>query len=201
MSAKPTTRRVVDRRNRDVDVIDAAVEVFYAKGYSAASIQDVADLVGVLKGSLYHYISSKEELLFRIFEGSHEQAMQLMNDITQRDLPPKQRLDAYLNEIVHWYLSNVERVSLYFNEWRYLTGDYADAVRKHRKVFADFVRDILEEASDELRPGVDLRLATVYILGAINYIPLWYRKTGPYSAARVAQEFSSMSLHLAFADD
>lgn len=201
MPAKPTTRRVVDRRNREADVIDAAVEVFYAKGYSAASVQDVADLVGVLKGSLYHYISSKEDLLFRIFEGSHKQAMQLMDDVSKRDLPPKQRLETYLNELVHWYLGNVERVSLYFNEWRYLTGDNADAVRKHRKVFADFVREILDEASDELRPGVDQRLATFYILGAINYIPLWYRKTGPYSAARVAQDFSSMSLHLAFADN
>lgn len=200
MPATPTTRRVVDRRNRDAAVIDAAVEVFYAKGYSAASIQDVADLVGVLKGSLYHYISSKEDLLFRIFEGSHQQAVQIMADVTERDLPPKQRLEAYLNEIVHWYLGNVERVSLYFNEWRYLTGDNAAAVRKHRKVFADYVREILEEAGEDFRPGVDQRLATFYILGAINNIPVWYRKTGPYSPARVAQEFSSMSLCLAFVD-
>lgn len=200
MPANQKTRRVVDRRNREDEVINAAVEIFYAKGYSAASIQDVADRVGVLKGSLYHYISSKEDLLFRIFEGSHEQAVQLMADITERNLPPRQRLEAYLNEIVHWYLGNVERVSLYFNEWRYLTGENAAAVRKHRKVFADFVREILEEASEDLRPGVDQRLATFYILGAINNIPVWYRKTGPYSQARVAQEFSSMSLYLAFAD-
>lgn len=201
MAAKPTTRRVVDRRNRETEVLDAAIEVFYAKGYSAASVQDVADLVGVLKGSLYHYISSKEDLLFRIFEGSHEQAIELMAGISERNLPPKQRLEAYLNEIVHWYLGNVERVSLYFNEWRYLTGENAVAVRKHRKVFADFVREILEEAGDELRPSVDQRLAAFYILGAINNIPVWYRRTGPYSAARVAQEFASMSSFLAFKDD
>lgn len=200
MAAK-TTRRVVDRRNRETEVVDAAVEVFYAKGYSAASIQDVADLVGVLKGSLYHYISSKEDLLFRIFEGSHEQAVALMADINGRNLPPRQRLEAYLNELVHWYLGNVERVSLYFNEWRYLTGDNATAVRKHRKVFADFVRDILDEDNEQLRPGVDHRLATFYIMGAINNIPVWYRKTGPYSAARVAQEFATMSMFVAYADD
>src|SRR4051812_25001793 len=52
------------KRNREAEVIDAAVEVFFEKGYSAASIQDVADRVGVLKGSLYYYIDSKEDLLF-----------------------------------------------------------------------------------------------------------------------------------------
>ena len=47
------------RPNREADVIDAAIEVFYQRGYAAATIQDVADKVGVLKGSLYYYIDSK----------------------------------------------------------------------------------------------------------------------------------------------
>ena len=58
------------RRNRGQDVIEAAIRVFHKKGYASASIQDVAAEVGVLKGSLYHYIDSKEDLLARIFEDS-----------------------------------------------------------------------------------------------------------------------------------
>jgi DNA-binding transcriptional regulator YbjK len=58
------------RRNRSDEILQAAIEIFHQKGYAAASIQDVADTVGVLKGSLYHYIDSKEDLLARIFEGS-----------------------------------------------------------------------------------------------------------------------------------
>lgn len=200
MPTEPKARRTNDRRNRESEVLDAAIQVFYAKGYSAASVQDVADKVGVLKGSLYHYMSSKEDLLFRICAGSHAQAVAIMDDIDGRGLPPRQRLEAFLNEIVHWYLGNVERCSLYFNEWRYLTGDNAAEVRKHRRVFSDYVRSALADAADELRPGVDDHLATFYILGAINHIPVWYRKTGPYSAARVATEFVAMSIALAFAD-
>ena len=66
----PEQRRPVDRRNREHEVVEAAVKVFYEKGYAASTIQDVADVVGVLKGSLYHYISSKEDLLFRILQQS-----------------------------------------------------------------------------------------------------------------------------------
>ena len=201
MPVAPKERRTVDRRNRESEVLAAAVQVFYAKGYSAASVQDVADVVGVLKGSLYHYISSKEDLLFRICSDSQNQAVSIMDEVTKRDLPPRLRLETFLNEIIHWYLANIERVSLYFNEWRYLTGDNATEVRKHRKVFSDYVRGCLEDEGARLRPGVDSRLATFYIIGAINNIPVWYRPTGPYSAARVATEFAAMSTALALADD
>lgn len=57
---------------RQADVTQAAVEIFWQKGYRVASIQDVADQVGVLKGSLYDYSESKEDLLWRVIEdGSH----------------------------------------------------------------------------------------------------------------------------------
>lgn len=193
-------RRGADRRNRDSEVIDAAVEVFYAKGYSAASIQDVADIVGLLKGSLYHYISSKEDLLFRIFAGSHQQALEIMQEVNARDLPPKEHLSAYLHEIVLWYIANVQRVSLYFNEWRYLTGENAEAVRRQRREFSDYVHAILAKSHDDLRPDTDVKLATFFILGAINNIPVWYRKSGAYSASRVASSFAAMSCRSLFTD-
>jgi AcrR family transcriptional regulator len=201
MAQAPAVRRTGDRRNRDAEVLKAGIQVFYEKGYAAASVQDVADAVGVLKGSLYHYIDSKEDLLLRIFQGSHAQALEIMGDVGSRNLPPRQWLEAYLNEIVHWYLGNIERVSLYFNEWRYLTGDNAEVVRNHRRIFSQYVRDILEAGADDLRPSNDLRLATFYILGAINNIPIWYKRSGPYSAARVASDFASMSVALAFKDN
>jgi AcrR family transcriptional regulator len=193
-------RRSSDRRNRDSEVLQAAIKVFFEKGYAAASVQDVADVVGVLKGSLYHYISSKEDLLLRIFDGSHTQAVQIMEALASRNLPPRQWLESYLNEIVHWYLANIERVSLYFNEWHYLTGENAETVRKHRRVFSQYIRDILEAAPGDLRPGVDPRLATYFILGAVNNIPVWYKRNGPYSAARVASEYASMAVAVVFTE-
>ena len=69
----PTKGQATDnrqRRNRSQDVLEAAVRVFHKKGYASSSIQDIADEVGVLKGSLYHYIDSKEDLLARLFEDS-----------------------------------------------------------------------------------------------------------------------------------
>src|SRR5579875_3080078 len=48
------------------DIVAAAAKVFRTKGYHAATVQDIADEVGILKGSLYHHLDSKEELLYLV---------------------------------------------------------------------------------------------------------------------------------------
>src|SRR6266478_6856581 len=48
------------------DIVSAAAKVFRTKGYHAATVRDIADEVGILKGSLYHHFDSKEELLYLV---------------------------------------------------------------------------------------------------------------------------------------
>ena len=59
---KPGPGSLNGNRARDREVIEAAVKIFWEKGYANASVQDVADALGMLKGSLYYYIDSKERL-------------------------------------------------------------------------------------------------------------------------------------------
>src|SRR6201990_3672250 len=61
------------REERWSELIEVATDVFYAKGYDAASLQDIADRLGMLKGSLYYYIQSKEELLSDIIQTMHDE--------------------------------------------------------------------------------------------------------------------------------
>jgi AcrR family transcriptional regulator len=186
------------RRNRDAEIIDAAIEVFSRKGFAAASMQDVADAVGLLKGSLYHYISSKEEMLFRIFDESHRQGSAIMEEVAALDLPPLDRLHAYFARYVHWYLDNVERVSLYFKEWRYLEGERRKTVVDQGRIYARFVRGLIEEAqaAGDVDPSVDAKLASFYIMGAVNAVPDWYHRDGRYSAATIARRYADLSVHV-----
>src|ERR1700742_4859609 len=110
------------RRNRSQDVLEAAVRVFHKKGYASASIQDIADEVGVLKGSLYHYIDSKEDLLARLFEDSAEHFLAMLDEPGGPNAPPVERLSRFAYACSYWYLQNIERVTIYANEWKHLTG-------------------------------------------------------------------------------
>lgn len=196
MATANSAKRPIDRRNRDTDVVDAAIGVFYAKGYAASTIQEVADAVGVLKGSLYHYISSKEDLLFRILQESHTQARATMTEVATLDLTPIERLRTYLERTYLWYLAHPERVSVYFNQRHHLTGENRAEMRVQMREFEHYLRELLAEAkgAGSLRAELDLKLASFFLLGALNSLPSWYRTGGAYAPERIAAEFTDMSM-------
>ena len=197
--ATPTAPRVAaDRRNRDAEIVEAAIQVFYAKGFAASTMQDVADAVGVLKGSLYHYISSKEDLLFRILQESHAQARELMSEVAGLDLAALDRLRIYLERMYLWYMANIERVSVYLNQQHHLTGTNAAEMRLQAREFEQFLRELLAEAKGAGTIGghVDLKLAAFFMLGALNSLPRWYRTGGSYAPEHIASEFAAMSLRV-----
>lgn len=166
------------RRNRRTDVLEAAIEVFCRKGYSASSVQDVADSVGVLKGSLYYYIKSKEELLAEIVDDVHQRSRRILDDVVALDVPPLERVRTYIERHVEWYLEHVEEVTVYFRDWRYLTGERLALAAERRRGYDRVVRDLIVAAQDDgdVDPGVDPKYASFYVLAAVNHVPDWYRR-------------------------
>jgi AcrR family transcriptional regulator len=189
-SGKPGVRR----RNRRADVVEAAIKVFHEKGYASASIQDVADAVGVLKGSLYHYIDSKEDLLARIFEESDAQSFALMEQSHDLDLSAVERLRWFGRSWSLWYLENVERAAIYVNEWKHLSGQRLKDVLKTRHEYDARVAEIIDDVklAGDASPDLDVRYATFFVLTAINGLPTWYRRRGPDPAEHIAEVYADM---------
>jgi TetR/AcrR family transcriptional regulator, cholesterol catabolism regulator len=182
------------RRNRQQDVIEAAIRVFHKKGYRSASIQDVAAEVGVLKGSLYHYIDSKEDLLARIFEDSAGKFETMLLDASGLDASPVERLRSFARECSLWYLQNIERVAIYVKEWQHLSGRRLKEVVRIRtdyeRSLAGLIGDV--KAAGEASPDLDVDHATYFIFGALNGLPDWYRRRGPDPAERIADGYAGM---------
>lgn len=184
------------RRNREAEVLQAAIKVFWEKGYSAASIQDVANEVGVLKGSLYHYIESKEALLMRVMDAAHAQSMALIDEIAALEAPPLLRLHTYFRRHVKWYLDSVEHASVFFHDWRFLTGERLEIVKARRDSYERFIRDLIEDAqrSGDVDPGMPSKYALLYVLGAVNAVPDWYRRSGRDSADKIAGLYADLTI-------
>lgn len=186
------------KRNREAEVIAAATEVFFEKGYPAASIQDVADRVGVLKGSLYYYIDSKEDLLFRIVENVHEQSTAILETVSQLDTSPIERLHVYIQRHVEWYLDNVTEVSVFFREWRHLTEERLKVAHERRRGYERIVREMIAkaQAAGSINQDVDPKYASMYVLAAVNAVPDWYNPRGRDSAGRIAAAYADMTVGL-----
>jgi AcrR family transcriptional regulator len=182
------------RRNRRQDVLEAAIRVFHKKGYASASIQDVAEEVGVLKGSLYHYIDSKEDLLARIFEDSAGHFLEMLEEASGLDERPVERLRSFGRACSLWYLQNVERVAIYATQWKHLTGRRRKEVVKIREDYERRLAGLIGEVRDagEGAPDLDVNFATYFIFGALNALPDWYRRRGPDSAEHIADIYAEL---------
>jgi TetR/AcrR family transcriptional regulator, cholesterol catabolism regulator len=190
--AKPSLRR----QNREAQLIEAATEIFSRRGYAAASIQEVADAVGMLKGSLYHYIGSKEELLYAIFDEAHREAETLMAATSSMDAAATDKLRFYTKNLVLNALGSLDRTSLYFRDWRHLTGDKLDALVMQRKQYESFARGLVNDVFKEagIEPTVKPKYVSFFVLGGINWLADWYRPGGNDSAASVADGFAELVL-------
>lgn len=186
------------RRNRGAEVTAAAIKIFNEKGYAGAAIQDIADRVGVLKGSLYHYIDSKEDLLARIFEESDEMSFSLMEESRKLDVPAVERLHRFAHSWSLWYLENIERTAIYVNEWKHLTGPRLKKVMQRRREYEARVTEIIDDVKEEgqAAPDLNVRYACFFVLTAINGLPTWYRRGGPDSAENIADAYADLIVGL-----
>lgn len=172
-TARPGKPR--ERFNRDDHVIAATIEVMSEKGYGSTSIQEVADRVGVLKGSLYHYFKSKEGLLFRILEESHNQIRQVQQDVAELDLPPLEHLLKLVELSSEWYLANIDRSNIFFTEMKHLKGDRLIAAKSWGRAFERSIGDqvIAGQADGSIRSDLDQRLVSRFIIQSVNNVRFW----------------------------
>jgi TetR/AcrR family transcriptional regulator, cholesterol catabolism regulator len=185
-------------RTRDSEVLEKAIGVFYRKGFAATSIQDLADELGMLKSSLYYYITSKDALLRRIFEDSHAGAMEVVERVEAMDAPPLERIHAYLQQYAEWFLENSERASLYAREWRYLTGEFYDEVAAQRSYYDDVLIRLIDEAKEAgaIPPGLPTRYAGYFVLGSVSSLTDWYRPSGSDDPHTIATVWADMGMRL-----
>jgi TetR/AcrR family transcriptional regulator, cholesterol catabolism regulator len=190
--------RGAKRSSRQAEVTQAAVEIFAQKGYRAASIQDVADGVGVLKGSLYYYIDSKEDLLWRIIEDVHKEWAEILQQAGSTNAEPVEQIHAFIRLHIEWYLTNVKEVTVFFREWRHLTGDRLKTVKARRRRYEQVIHDMMQAAQDAgaVSPELDLHYAARYVLAAVNAVPDWYRASGADSPSDIARAYADMTVGL-----
>jgi AcrR family transcriptional regulator len=176
---------------REEEIRAAAFRIFREKGYHGTSMQDIADEVGLLKGSLYHYISSKEALLGRLFEGALESTLVDLGEIAKRD----DTAGARLREMVRTYalavVSNLDAVGVFLREWRELPAKELAVVRERRRAMRRLFERVIETGmrSGEFARG-DAKLATLAILGMCNWMYEWYRPRGRKGADAIADELA-----------
>lgn len=185
-------------RKRDAEVLEAAAKVFADRGYSEASVQDVADELGILKGSLYHYIDTKEDLLFWLLEDVHDDVEKILEDVTaEEDLDPLERLSLYVRSQVLYNLDNLQRISIYYHDVDRLSAERLEVILDQRHHHERFVGGLIREAQAAglADDSLDPRVLTNCLFGTVIWTYRWYRPNGRISREKIASLCSSFALN------
>ncbi len=161
-------------------IIDAAMHLFGKQGYTGTSMRDIASAVGVLPGSLYAHIDSKEALLVQIVDDGINRFLAAVRPHVGSSKTPVEKLRAMIVAHVRIVAENPERSLVVFHQWRFLSDDNLEAAIQKRRDYEQTFITVLEEgiARGLFRADLSLRIAVLSILGALNWTPEWLSPTG-----------------------
>ncbi|NMH96618.1 TetR/AcrR family transcriptional regulator [Pseudonocardia acidicola] len=170
-------------------VIAVAAELFARNGYHGTGIAELGRAVGLGRGALYHYIGSKEAVLYAISKDQVDKMNSYAEEVLDRGLDA----DELLRELARGLLRNIAdhraEWAVFFREYNALTGDRRDEVIAARERYEGYWRQALDRG---VRSGVlrqTPRLLVKGILGMLNYTYLWFTPDGELAPEALADLF------------
>jgi AcrR family transcriptional regulator len=200
-AVKPAVPSMRSQRNEDTgrrrEIIEAAAELFGNHGYHATTIRQVADATGILSGSLYAHIRSKEDLLYEIAVLDAGIFTDTLRPIAEKNGPADERLREGLRAHLELVSSYGQQARLFLLEVKELeTPERRQHVVELRDEYEELWAKILEDGRrDGTFADVDMSLARIAIMSLANWAYLWLRPDGRLSPLVVADQFSDMVLH------
>lgn len=193
---KPHARGGRRRFDRYDTIVQTAAELFCRKGYDATGLQEIADAVGLLKGSVYYYIDSKEDLLFAVLKQNHDRIISQNTAWQEVTDDPVAAIRTFIEGHIRLSLQNGTVSEVFIREFRSLSPSRAEELRRLQEPYADAFRSLVEAAIEagRLRPGVTPGFASRAVFGMTNWIHRWYRPEGPLSLEDVVREMSDYAM-------
>jgi len=193
MSKKPVKKD----NQKFQEILDAGAKIFWEKGYHQANISDIANEVGMLKGSLYYYIDSKDDLLSSIIMPTLEAYIKTLKEI----LLSNEKADVVLEKAVIAHMSpmdiNFEKQAVFTNELQNLSETRRRAARDEIRNYEKLWIKVIEKGIEDkiFRSDIDSKILLYSIFGMANWSIRWFRLGGPHTAKELGQMFASFILN------
>ncbi len=177
------------------EILDASAQIFSLKGYHGTSMQDIAEAVNLQKASVYHHISSKQEILFDLLN----RGLQILTVRVEAALEEPGSPEDQLRKAIHAYLIALteyqELTSVLLLEYRSLETQYLERHIQERDKFEQLWRDLIDSGVEAgsfscLHPSMSARA----LLGVMNWTVTWFRSDGPMSPEEIADQITDLFL-------
>ncbi|WP_244435504.1 TetR/AcrR family transcriptional regulator [Martelella sp. AD-3] len=168
-----------------VEILDCAALCFTEMGFQGTSIDDVARRLGATKGRIYHYFRSKTDLFFDVHREGMRRLMDAVTAAKRDDGTGREKLQRMLEAHALTMMQNIayeavvvqgvhmHRLTATTPEQRISLDEIMDIRHRFEQLFADVFRE--GQADGSIRRDADVSLAVKGMLGAVNWMTIWYR--------------------------
>jgi TetR/AcrR family transcriptional regulator, cholesterol catabolism regulator len=174
-------------RPREVELHRVATELFRERGFHATSMQDLAEALGLNRGSIYHYIAAKDDLLWTIVSDALDRLEGCVRPELDGEGSGEARVRRAIAAHLHFAASNLNELSLLQIELRSLPPERRRALVERRDAYEGHWRRAIADGivDGSFRP-LDVRLAGFMVLSTCNWFTQWYRPDGPLTVEALA---------------
>ena len=163
------------------EICKIAARVFYEKGYDGASMQDIAEAVGLTKAGLYHHVGSKDRLLFEIMNYGmdilDETVLQKVKDIADPREKLRQTIIGHIDLITR---ARDQEITVILHENRSLKGALRKKINTRKRQYIVFLEDLIAQVQRESgKTAPSPRVAAFALLGMVNWLYQWFDPEGP----------------------
>lgn len=182
------------RARRREEILHAALAEVREHGFHTATLEGIAERVGIRKAALYHYFPDKDAILYACHQESLAELERLMATSLECCLGPVERLAFLIREHVRVMTETLEGSPLAF-EVPALSAERRAEIVAGRDAYERVLRDLIADgvAAGVFR-SVDPKVAVFAILGAVNWIARWYRPDGRMTGTELGEQFSDYLL-------
>jgi TetR/AcrR family transcriptional regulator, cholesterol catabolism regulator len=178
-------------------ILEEAVKLFYERGFSGTTLDDIAGKLGVTKPFIYTHFRSKVELLEAICRPTIEKSLAAIADAAEQRGSASERLFNGVVNFTKVVLQRQANIAVYFREEKSLSEAGLGEINAMRKAFDRVLSDLLDEGvgAGEFHIA-DVRVAALAIGGMVSWAYTWYQPGGRLSIDDVGAQMARFAVEM-----
>ena len=177
-------------------IVAAATGLFGRQGYEATTTRQIVEAAQVTKGALYHWFSSKEELLTSIYRELLAEQTARLETIATAGGPADARLHDAVTDLFAHMDDHAEALTVWARSMHLVAGEHAAAVREERRRYQHLFQDLVEEGQKAgvFRGDVAASVITNTFLSSVVQIHRWFHAEGPLTRRELGAQMVALFL-------
>ncbi|HYW76943.1 MAG TPA: TetR/AcrR family transcriptional regulator [Gammaproteobacteria bacterium] len=185
--------RAIDYDDKKQDILDQAAALFAAKGFQTTSMIELANACGASKSSLYHYFSSKEEVLYAIASEHIKLLYSELAAVATLPLPAEERFYRFVETFVERAADSRDEHLVLMKDVAFLPDDRREQLLTMEGKIVDVLIGLLEDINPGLLKPAKVKTPYAMLLfGMLIWTFTWYKKSGPVSPRELALRISKL---------